>query len=101
MGDYNKNSQFDKEINWKGKIKLCKLFQKTDKNQQVYFMGELNKSNYLVVQKNTASWAKEGEWTATIVPVTYKKKQMDQQQPQSFGDKSNEFSSNVEGGFGY
>ena len=65
--------EFTSTINWEGKMKLCKVFAKTDKKGNTYFLGDLTKSAKLLIQEQTGQYAKPGEHQVSIVPVVWKK----------------------------
>jgi hypothetical protein len=69
--DYEKKLDFDKSH------KLCKVFLKKDKNGKSYFIGDMNNSNVLYIQKNKYEGSTEGEYIVKIVPISYTKKKMD------------------------
>jgi hypothetical protein len=64
---------YKKETEWDKSHKLCKVFLKKDKNGNGYFIGEFNFNNTIKISKNTASWAKEGEYSVEIIPIKHVK----------------------------
>jgi len=77
------DQEFESTVNWDSKAKFCKVYAKKDKNGAPYMFGELNKLNKVLVQKNTGEWAKDGEYTIYLVPVTFKKKVVQEHREQA------------------
>jgi hypothetical protein len=89
------NNQFTKTINWEGGHKLCKVYQKKDKKNNTYFIGELNNNCQLTIRKTFGQYAKEGEWEIQIFPIKYSKN--NSQPPSGNNQTGNNYDMPMEG----
>lgn len=68
--------QFDKKIDWNASHKLCKVYERKDKNGDTYYMGEMNKAYQMTVRKcQPNQWIKPGTWEVCLVPINYTRKE--------------------------
>jgi len=66
--------EWDSEIVFSQKAKMCKIWGHTDKNGNIWMNGKIGTNCALIIQKALWNDAKDNEYVAYICPINYTKK---------------------------
>lgn len=93
-------SEFKSTIIWNASHRLCKLIQKTDKNGNMWLLGDFNKTFKITIRQMPVNqWTKPGTWEMNLVPVKFEKIQQNYQQQQGYQQQPNNYQQQVPNNF--